>query len=195
MAGWSAAWGTPNRKRSMTAAYAILTQTFAHRELDARALARFFGGLHQVIGSIMLILGMALGLTNFLIDAASPTPPSNGRKSVLPESLGFPDCAECLLADCRRADGNLRGDCRLGAVAAAGGAGLRRSTHGAFWRADLLANIEMGFLPPRASTSTLPRRCSTNPSAELAAAVVPAVLAMFLGALTISAIPWFGFGL
>jgi len=50
----------------------VLTQTLAHGELNGRLLAQCLSTCAQIIGGVMLILGMALGLTNFLVDAGVP---------------------------------------------------------------------------------------------------------------------------
>jgi hypothetical protein len=63
---------TPTESAALTAVYAVLTQAFAHRELSVRLLAQCLSTCAQIIGGVMLILGMALGLTNFLVDAGVP---------------------------------------------------------------------------------------------------------------------------
>jgi len=63
---------TPTESAALTAVYAVITQAFAHGELSARLLAQCLSKCAQIIGGVMLILGMALGLTNFLIDAGIP---------------------------------------------------------------------------------------------------------------------------
>ena len=63
---------TPTESAALTAIYAVLTQTLAHGELNGRLLAQCLSTCAQIIGGVMLILGMALGLTNFLVDAGVP---------------------------------------------------------------------------------------------------------------------------
>jgi tripartite ATP-independent transporter DctM subunit len=63
---------TPTESAALTAVYAVLTQAFAHGELSGRLLAQCLSTCAQIIGGVMLILGMALGLTNFLVDAGIP---------------------------------------------------------------------------------------------------------------------------
>jgi tripartite ATP-independent transporter DctM subunit len=63
---------TPTESAALTAAYAILTLAFAHRELSWRSLGECLSQCAQIIGGVMLILGMALGLTNYLVDAGIP---------------------------------------------------------------------------------------------------------------------------
>ncbi|CAN1563575.1 DctQ TRAP-type C4-dicarboxylate transport system, large permease component [Burkholderiaceae bacterium] len=65
-------FATPTESAALTAVYAVLTQAFAHGELSGRLLGQCLSTCAQIIGGVMLILGMALGLTNFLIDAGIP---------------------------------------------------------------------------------------------------------------------------
>ena len=80
---------TPTESAAITAAYAILTQTFAHRELTLRVFGQSLSDCAQVIGGVMLILGMALGLTNFLVDAGIPDAAIEWVQSVIPNKFVF----------------------------------------------------------------------------------------------------------
>jgi TRAP-type C4-dicarboxylate transport system permease large subunit len=63
---------TPTESAALTAVYAVATQVLAHKELSWRQFAASVGQTTQLIGGVMLIMGMALGLTNYLIDAGVP---------------------------------------------------------------------------------------------------------------------------
>jgi C4-dicarboxylate transporter, DctM subunit len=63
---------TPTESAALTAIYAVLTQSVAHKELNWRLLGECLSQCAQIIGGVMLILGMALGLTNYLVDAGIP---------------------------------------------------------------------------------------------------------------------------
>jgi tripartite ATP-independent transporter DctM subunit len=63
---------TPVEGAALTAAYAIATQALVHRELSWRQLGRCLADVAMIIGGVMLILGMALALTNYLVDAGVP---------------------------------------------------------------------------------------------------------------------------
>jgi len=63
---------TPTESAALTAAYALFTQGLVHRELGWRLLGNCLAECAQVIGGVMLILGMALALTNFMVDAGIP---------------------------------------------------------------------------------------------------------------------------
>jgi tripartite ATP-independent transporter DctM subunit len=63
---------TPTESAALTAAYAVLSQACLHQELNWRRAYECLSQCAQIIGGVMLILGMALGLTNYLVDAGIP---------------------------------------------------------------------------------------------------------------------------
>jgi C4-dicarboxylate transporter DctM subunit len=64
---------TPVEAAAITALYAIVVEAFIHRELHIlRDLPRAMAGCGLVIGGVLLILGVALGFTNYLVDAEVP---------------------------------------------------------------------------------------------------------------------------
>ena len=180
---------TPTESAALTAAYAVLTQTVAHRELDGRGLIRALVECAQVIGGIMLILGMALGLTNFLIDAGIPDAAIDWVQSVLPNKFAFLIALNLFLL-------------LAGALMEIYAAiivlvplllpvALVYGIDPVHFGVIFLANIEMGFLcPPAGMNIYFASAMFAKPIRYVAAAVLPAVAAMFLGALTISALPF-----
>ena len=66
-------WATPVEAAAVTALYAIVVEAFIHRELSVfRDLPRAMAHAGLVIGGVLLILGVALGFTNYLVDAEVP---------------------------------------------------------------------------------------------------------------------------
>lgn len=80
---------TPTESAALTAGYAIATQAWAHRELSWARLTACLGEAVQVIGGVLVILGMALGLTNFLIDAGIPDAAIEAVQGVIPNQALF----------------------------------------------------------------------------------------------------------
>jgi C4-dicarboxylate transporter, DctM subunit len=66
-------FSTPVAAAAATALYAILIETVIHRDLSfTRDIPRVFSKCGLLVGGVLLILGMAFGFTNVLIDAQVP---------------------------------------------------------------------------------------------------------------------------
>lgn len=57
---------------ALAALYALVVESAVHRELDARGLLAAFTKCATLIGGVLVILGVAVGLTSYLIDAEIP---------------------------------------------------------------------------------------------------------------------------
>ena len=180
---------TPTESAALTAMYALLTQTIAHRELDWPGIRKTLVDCAEVIGGIMLILGMALGLTNYLVDAGIPDAAIEWVQSVLPNKFAFLIALNLFLLV-------------AGALMEIYAAivvlvplllpvALAYGIDPVHFGVIFLANIEMGFLcPPAGMNIYFASAMFGKPIRYVAAAVLPAVFAMFIGALIISALPW-----
>jgi tripartite ATP-independent transporter DctM subunit len=80
---------TPTESAALTAAYAVLTQALAHRELGWRLLGKCLADCAMLIGGVMLILGMALALTNYLVDTGIPDAAAEWVQGVIPNRYVF----------------------------------------------------------------------------------------------------------
>jgi tripartite ATP-independent transporter DctM subunit len=185
---------TPTESAALTAAYAILTQAVAHRELNWRLLARCLTDCAQVIGGVMLILGMALGLTNYLVDAGIPDAAIEWVQSVIPNKFVFLLALNVFLF----AAGALMEIFAAIVVLVplllpvAMSYGIDPVHFGIIF----LANMEMGFLcPPAGMNIYFAAAMFAKPVRYVAAAVLPALLAIFLGTLAISWLPVLATGL
>lgn len=180
---------TPTESAALTALYALFTQAFLHRELDGPLLRRSLAECAEVIGGIMVILGMALGLTNFLIDAGIPDAAIDWVQSILPNKFAFLIALNLFL---------LLAGALMEIYAAiivlvplllpvAMSYGIDPIHFGVIF----LANIEMGFLcPPAGMNIYFASAMFGKPIRYVAVSVLPAVLAMFCGALLISVLPF-----
>ena len=148
----------------------------------------------QVIGGVMLILGMALGLTNFLVDAGIPDAAIEWVQGVIPNKFVF------LLA--------------LNFFLFAAGAlmeiyaaivvlvplllpvALSYGIDPIHFGIIFLASMEMGFLcPPAGMNIYFASAMFGKPLRYVAISVLPALLAIFLGTLAISWLPIIATGL
>jgi tripartite ATP-independent transporter DctM subunit len=185
---------TPTESAAVTAVYAILTQTVAHRELSWRLLGKCLADCAQIIGGVMLILGMALGLTNYLVDAGIPDAAIEWVQGAIPNKFVF------LLA--------LNGFLFLaGALMEIFAAivvlvplllpvALSYGIDPVHFGIIFLANMEMGFLcPPAGMNIYFASAMFDKPIRYVAMSVLPALLAIFLGTLAISWLPVLATGL
>jgi len=209
-AAWSAKWellapvvaigslvsglATPTESAAVTALYAIATQAWAHRELGPRLLGRCLSESAQIIGGILLILGMALALTNYLIDAGIPDAAIEAVQGVISDKYVFMVALTLFL---------LLAGALMEIFAAivvlvplllpvAMSYGVDPVHFGIIF----LAAMEMGFLcPPAGMNIYFSSAMFGKPVREVAVAVLPALLAIFLGTLAIAMLPWLATGL
>ena len=74
LAGLFGGIATPVEAAALTALYAFVVETFVYRDLKiVRDVPRVMTECGLLIGGVLLILGVALGFTNYLIDAQIPT--------------------------------------------------------------------------------------------------------------------------
>ena len=187
-------FATPTESAALTAIYAVLTQAWAHHELDIKKLAASLSQCTQIIGGVMLILGMALGLTNYLVDAGIPDLATEWVQSVTQNKWVF------LLA--------------LNVFLFAAGAlmeiyaaivvlvplllplAISYGIDPVHFGIIFLANMEMGFLcPPAGMNIYFASAVFKQPIRTVAVSVAPALLAIFVGTLTISWLPLLATGL
>jgi tripartite ATP-independent transporter DctM subunit len=66
-------YATPVESAALAALYALIVQRFVHRDLpSAREIVRVTGECISLVGGVLIILAVAAGLTNYLIDAQVP---------------------------------------------------------------------------------------------------------------------------
>jgi tripartite ATP-independent transporter DctM subunit len=185
---------TPTESAAVTALYAITTQAWAHRELGLRLLGRCLSEAAQIIGAILLILGMALALTNYLIDAGIPDAAIEAVQGAIPNKYVFLFVLTLFL---------LLAGALMEIFAAivvlvplllpvAMSYGIDPVHFGIIF----LAAMEMGFLcPPAGMNIYFSSALFGKPVREVMLAVLPALLAIFLGTLAIALLPWLATGL
>ncbi|MDD2743426.1 MAG: TRAP transporter large permease subunit, partial [Rhodocyclaceae bacterium] len=185
---------TPTESAALTAAYALLTQSLAHRELNWQMLRRAFAECAEVIGGIMVILGMALGLTNFMVDAGIPDAAIDWVQSILPNKFAFLIALNLFLL----AAGALMEiyAAIIVLVPLLLPVAVSYGIDPVHFAIIFLANIEMGFLcPPAGMNIYFASAMFGKPIRYIAVSVLPALLAMLLGSLIISVLPFLATGL
>jgi tripartite ATP-independent transporter DctM subunit len=179
---------TPTESAALTAAYALLTQSLAHRELSLRLLGKCLTDCAQIIGGVMLILGMALGLTNFLVDAGIPDAAIEWVQGVIPNKWVFLLVLNLFLF----AAGALMEiyAAIVVLVPLLLPVSLSYGIDPVHFGIIFIASMEMGFLcPPAGMNIYFASAMFAKPIRYVAVSVLPALLAIFLGTLTISCLP------
>jgi len=185
---------TPTESAALTAAYAIVTQAAGHRELSLRLLGKCLAECAQLIGGVMLILGMALALTNFMVDAGIPDIAVEWVRHVIPNRHVF------LLALCVflfAAAALMEIYAALAVLVPlllplARSYGIEPPHFGIIF----LAAMEAGFLCPPAGMNIYFASAMFGKSIRyVARSVLPAMLAIFIGTLLIAFIPGLATGL
>ncbi len=185
---------TPTESAALTAAYAMLTQAFAHRELGPALLGKCLSDCAQIIGGVMLILGMALGLTNYLVDAGVPDAAIEWVQGVMPNRFVFLLALNVFLFVAGALMEIFAAIVVL--VPLLLPVALAYGIDPVHFGIIFLANMEMGFLcPPAGMNIYFASAMFGKPIRYVAVSVLPALLAIFLGTLAISWIPVIATGL
>jgi len=185
---------TPTESAALTAGYAILTQTIGHRELSLKVFGQSLSDCAQVIGGVMLILGMALGLTNFLVDAGIPDAAIEWVQNFIPNKFVFLLVLNLFLF----AAGALMEifAAIVVLVPLLLPVALSYGINPVHFGIIFLASMEMGFLcPPAGMNIYFASAMFGKPIRYVAKSVLPALLAIFLGTLIISWLPIIATGL
>ena len=185
---------TPTESAALTAAYAVATQAFAHRELGVRLFIKCLVDCAQLIGGVMLILGMALALTNYLVDAGIPDAAIDWVRGRVPNRFVFllGLCVFlCLAAAMMEIFAALVVLVPL-LLPLARSYGVDTVHFGILF----LAAMELGFLCPPAGMNIYFASAMFGKSVRyVAASVLPAVLAIFIGTVAIAWLPLLSTGL
>ena len=65
-------WGRGDLTAAVTAFYVVIVEVFILREVPVKDLPRVIREAMVMVGGILLILGVSLAFTNFLVDAEIP---------------------------------------------------------------------------------------------------------------------------
>jgi C4-dicarboxylate transporter, DctM subunit len=181
---------TPVEAAALTAAYAFVVSSILHRDLQLRRdLPRVVAECGMLVGGILLILGVALGLTNYLVDAQVPdrlvdwvTHSIDSRLAFLLALNGLLLVAGCVM-DVFTAIVVL--------VPLVTPIGLAYGVHPVHLGIVFLANLELGYLtPPVGMNLFFASYRFGKPIGEVFRAVAPLFLALAAGVLVVTYAPW-----
>ncbi len=181
-------WATPTESAALTAFYALIVVSVIRRELSWTALWSCFLLTAQLIGGVMLILGMALGLTNFLVDAGIPDLAIDWVQSYIQSPQAFLLAAVCFIA--------LAGALMeiYAALVVLVPLMLPHATsygiHPVHFGIVFLATLEMCFLcPPAGMNLYFASAVFRKPLRIVMTSILPALLAIFVGSALIALMP------
>jgi len=179
-------WATPVEAAAITVAYAFLVEVIVHRDLHLlRDCPRVATEAGLLVGGILLILGVALGLTNYLIDAQVPDQLAAWAAAHVHSRWLFLLGLNVVLIV-------IGGLVEIYAAIVVVAPllvpiGLRLGLDPVHLGIIFLANMELGFLaPPVGLNLLLASYRLKKPVGEVTRAVLPLLLVMFLGVLLIT---------
>ncbi|MEM8768467.1 MAG: TRAP transporter large permease subunit [Pseudomonadota bacterium] len=179
---------------AMTAVYVTIAQVLLYREIAWRELPKIMVDSMVMVGGILLILGVALAFTNFLVDAEVPQALVKFMQAHVESALGFLLLLNIML---------LVLGAMLDIFAAlvivvplilpvAVGYGIHPVHLGIIF----LANMQIGyFTPPVGMNLFIASYRFNRPLLELYAACIPFMLVLLAALLLITYVPWFSMAL
>ena len=179
---------------AVTAVYVTVAQVFLYRDIRLRELPRIAGDAMVMVGGILLVLGVALAFTNFLVDAEVPQRLFEFMQRHIDSAFAFLLLLNILLL-------------ALGAMLdifsalvimvplllpAAVGYGIHPIHLGIVF----LANMQIGyFTPPVGMNLFIASYRFKKPVLELYAACWPFMVVLLLALMLITYVPWFSLAL
>jgi len=186
---------TPVEAAAATALYAFVAAAAIHRDIKAYPdVPRIMSECGLLVGGILLILGVALALTNFLVDAQVPEHAVEWVKGRLESPWVFLLYLNLVL---------LGVGCVMDIFSAIVviaplivPIGLAYGVHPVHLGIIFLANLELGYLtPPIGINLFFASYRFDRPMTEVCRSVAPLFLALCGGILTITYLPWLSTGL
>lgn len=191
----SSGLATPVEAAALTVLHVLLVTVFIHRDLGlARDVPRVMAECGLIIGGILLIMGVALGLTNYLVDAQIPermvawaTDTIGSRFLFLLALNAFLLLAGCVIEIYPAILILAPLVTRMGAAF-----GLDPVHLGIIF----LANLELGYLTPLVGLNLFFASYRFDkPVVDIFRAVLPLFLALGAGVLAITYVPWLSTGM
>ena len=193
--GLFAGFATPVEAAALTAVYAFIVEVLVYRDLDLKRDApRVMAECGLLVGGVLLILGVALGFTNYLVDARIPeravdwvTGAIDSRWMFLVALNVFLLVAGCLL-DIFSATVVL--------VPLMVPLGVAFGVDPIHLGIIFLVNMELGYLtPPVGMNLFFTAYRFGKPLPEVFRAALPAACVLSIGVLLVTFVPWLATGL
>jgi tripartite ATP-independent transporter DctM subunit len=180
---------------ALTACYALLIQTVIHRDLVIRRdLLRVFVECVMVIGGVLVILGVAVGLTNYLVGVQLPSKLVDWVRAHIESRLAFLLALNLFLL----VVGWLMEifAAIVVVVPLIVPLGMAFGIHPVHLGIIFVANLELGFLTPLVGINIfLASYRFKRPVLEVCRATLPFMAILGIGVLVITYVPWLTTGL
>jgi len=180
---------------ALTALYALVVQTFVHRDLSLRRdLLRAFSECVTVVGGVLIILGVAVGLTNYLVGAQVPARLLAWARTNITSKITFLLVLNLFLL----AVGWLMEiwAAIVVVVPLIVPLGAAFGIHPVHLGIIFIANLELGFLTPLVGLNIfLASYRFKRPVLEVCVAALPMMAILGIGVLVITYVPWLTTGL
>jgi len=179
----------------LTALYVLFITVIVHRDLSlSRDVPRVLTECGLIIGGILLIMGVALGLTNYLVDAQVPDKIVSWATETIGSRFLFLLALNVFL---------LAAGCVIEIYPAililaplVTHVGAAFGVHPVHLGILFLANMELGYLTPLAGLNLFFASYRfRKPVIEIFRAVLPLFLALSVGVLAITYLPWLSIGM
>jgi C4-dicarboxylate transporter, DctM subunit len=180
---------------AVTALYALFVQTIVHRDVSFRRdLLRVFAECVSVVGGVLVILGVAVGLTSYLISAQVPAHLLAWTQAHISSQVAFLFGLNLFL---------LVVGCLMDIFSAIVVVvplivplGIAFGVHPVHLGIIFIANLEMGYLtPPVGLNLFLASYRFKRPLLEVARASLPMLAILGIGVLLITYVPWLTLGI
>ncbi len=183
-------FATPVEAAALTALYAFVVETFVYRDLRVRRdVPRVMAECGLLVGGVLLILGVALGFTNYLIDAQMPDRAAGVGHGIDPVAAG---CSCSLLNLFLLVVGCLMDifSAIVVVVPLIVPMGVAFGIDPVHLGIIFLANLELGYLtPPVGMNLFLSSYRFNKPMPEVYRAALPMLLVLLVGVLLITYVP------
>ena len=183
-------FATPVEAAALTALYAFIIETLVHRDLKlTRDVPRVMAECGLLVGGVLLILGVALGFTNYLVDAQIPDRTIEWATTTLHSPWAFLAALNVFL---------LLVGCVMDIFSAIVvvvpimvPVALAFGVDPVHLGIVFLANMELGYLTPLVGMNIFFASYRFNkPVLEVCRAVLPFLAVLLAGVLVITYVPW-----
>ena len=181
---------TPVEASAVTALYALIVEVFIYRDLRiTRDLPRVMAECGLVVGGVLLVMGLALGLTNYLVDAELPARATEWVTGTIHSPWLFLLALNCLLL----VIGSLMEvfSAIIVLVPLLAPLGNAFGIDPVHLGIIFLANLELGYLtPPMGMNLFLASYRFGKPFPEVCRSIVPIFFVLLTGVVLITYMPW-----